>query len=259
MSMLWDKLERTLTSGRIPNILFHGCHMDKIIEVTTEFLERIYQHDKVLIKAYSIVINCGQFKGIKFIREELNFFAKTYINTHTGLFKSIVLLNADKLTMDAQSALRRCIEIFSHTTRFFICVEDKYKILKPILSRCCEICISNVSPMTSSVCIPSRVTYLRNAIDTIITKHRTNVLSSISVDLYGIVTKLYNKAYSSNDLLQLLEVDRVFALTTIQRYELMFAFSKIKRDLRSEELLMFIMVYFITSVSNISTFTRVIL
>ena len=43
--------------------------------------------------------------------------------------------------MDAQSALRRCIELFSHTTRFFIIVEDKYKLLKPILSRFCEIYI----------------------------------------------------------------------------------------------------------------------
>jgi DNA polymerase III delta prime subunit len=55
------------------------------------------------------------------------------------MFKSIVLLNADKLTIDAQSALRRCIELFCHSTRFFIVVEDKNKLLKPILSRFCEI------------------------------------------------------------------------------------------------------------------------
>ena len=48
------------------------------------------------------------------------------------MFKSIILLNADKLTIDAQSALRRCIEVFNHTTRFFIIVEDRYKLLKPI-------------------------------------------------------------------------------------------------------------------------------
>ena len=57
-------------------------------------------------------------------------------------FKSIVLLNGDKLTMDAQSALRRCIELFSHNTRFFLIVEDKYKMLRPILSRFCELYIS---------------------------------------------------------------------------------------------------------------------
>ena len=82
-------------------------------------------------------------KGIKFIREELKFFAKSHINFKDGnLFKSIILSNADKLTIDAQSALRRCIELFSHTTRFFIIVEDKYKLLKPILSRFAEIYVS---------------------------------------------------------------------------------------------------------------------
>ena len=57
-------------------------------------------------------------------------------------FKSIILFNADKLTVDAQSALRRCIEQFSHTTRFFIIIENKDKLLNPILSRFCNIFVS---------------------------------------------------------------------------------------------------------------------
>ena len=48
-------------------------------------------------------------------------------------------MNADNLTIDAQSALRRCIELFSSNTRFFIIVENKHKLLNPILSRFCEI------------------------------------------------------------------------------------------------------------------------
>jgi hypothetical protein len=31
--------------------------------------------------------------------------------------------------------------LFSHNTRFFIIIEDKYNLLKPILSRFCEIYI----------------------------------------------------------------------------------------------------------------------
>ena len=50
-----------------------------------------------------------------------------------------MLLNADQLTIDAQSALRRCIEIFSKSTRFILIIQNKDKILKPILSRFCEI------------------------------------------------------------------------------------------------------------------------
>ena len=77
---------------------------------------------------------------IKFIRENLKYFANSIVEANSGsLFKSIILLNADKLTMDAQSALRRCIEVYNHSTRFFIIVDDKYKILKPILSRFSDI------------------------------------------------------------------------------------------------------------------------
>ena len=87
-----------------------------------------------------MTVNCAHGKGIKFIREDLKFFAKTNIQSNTGtMFKTIVLVNADFLTIDAQSALRRCIELFSYNTSFFIIVENKHKLLNPILSRFCEI------------------------------------------------------------------------------------------------------------------------
>jgi hypothetical protein len=86
-----------------------------------------------------MTVNCSHGKGIKFIRDELKFFAKTNIQVNDVMFKTIVLLNADSLTTDAQSALRRCIELFSNNTRFFIIVENKCKLLNPILSRFCEI------------------------------------------------------------------------------------------------------------------------
>jgi DNA polymerase III delta prime subunit len=89
-----------------------------------------------------MIITRKQGKGIKFIREELKFFSKTHISlNYNNNFKTIVLSNADYLTIDAQSAMRRCIELFSHNTRFFIIVNNKSKLLKPILSRFSEIYI----------------------------------------------------------------------------------------------------------------------
>ena len=85
-----------------------------------------------------MTVNCSEGKGIKFIREELKFFAKTNIHNYNGsIIKSIILLNAEKLTIDAQSALRRCIELFTNYTRFFIVIENKSLLIKPILSRFC--------------------------------------------------------------------------------------------------------------------------
>ena len=137
-----EKLEYFQNIHKIPNILFHGPSGSGKRTIVNEFIHKIYDNDREKIKAFVMYVNCSHGKGIKFIRDELKFFAKTHINSNEGnTFKSIVLLNADKLTMDAQSALRRCIELFSHNTRFFIVAEDKYNLMKPILSRFCEIYI----------------------------------------------------------------------------------------------------------------------
>ena len=135
-----EKLKYFHDIRKIPNIIFNGPSGSGKSTIVNDFITLIYNGNKEKIKDFVMYVNCAHGKGIKFIRDELKFFAKTHINSNGGdIFKSIVLLNADKLTMDAQSALRRCIELFNHTTRFFIIVEDKYKLLKPILSRFCEI------------------------------------------------------------------------------------------------------------------------
>ena len=114
----------------LPNIIFHGASGSGKRTIVNDFIHLIYGENKHKIQDFVMYVNCAHGKGIKFIREELKFFAKTHINSNGGNnFKSIILLNADKLTMDAQSALRRCIELFSHNTRFFIVAEDKYNLI----------------------------------------------------------------------------------------------------------------------------------
>ena len=114
------KLNYFIENHKIPNIIFHGPSGSGKRVLVNTFIKNIYKNNKKLMDAYVMSINCAHGKGIKFIREELKFFSKTHINNNEGnFFKSIILLNADKLTTDAQSALRRSIELFSHTTRIF--------------------------------------------------------------------------------------------------------------------------------------------
>ena len=137
-----NKLNYFISIRKIPNIVFHGSSGCGKRTIVGDFINRIYNGDRNQIKNNIMFVNCAHGKGIKFIRDELKYFAKTNIQCNNNtLFKSIVLYNADELTIDAQSALRRCIELFSHNTRFFIVVENKHKLLKPILSRFCEIYI----------------------------------------------------------------------------------------------------------------------
>jgi len=137
------KLNYFYETQKIPHLIFHGSPGTGKRTLVYDFLNKIYGQDKHKLKTNVMFVNCAHGKGIKFIRDELKFFAKTNIQgvqSASGImFKTIVLFNADSLTIDAQSALRRCIELFSYNTRFFIVVENKHKLLNPILSRFCEI------------------------------------------------------------------------------------------------------------------------
>lgn len=130
------RLEQYVILENVPNLIFHGPSGSGKRTIVNWFLKKIYHEKMQNIKDYVMYVDCAHGKGIKFIREQVKFFAKTNLCIKNDTpFKSIVLSNADKLTTDAQSALRRLIEVFSHNTRFFVIVEEKYSMLLPILSR----------------------------------------------------------------------------------------------------------------------------
>ena len=256
-----DKLNYFHDNHKVPNILFHGPAGYGKKTVVRNFLNRIYNGNKDKIKDFVMNVNCAHGKGIKFIRDELKFFAKTHINSNGGdIFKSIILLNADKLTMDAQSALRRCIELFSHTTRFFIIVEDKYKLLKPILSRFCEIYIPepvyenkiinlyrynlNATFKTKDI-HKTRTEWLKKEL----VKNMTDELTRPM--LLEFILKLYEKGYSAIDIINLLEdPSNMTNLTKIKRYELLVSFNKIRKEFRNEKILLLFILNFIYLSSN---------
>lgn len=259
-----EKLNYFYEIHKIPNILFHGPTGSGKRSIVNEFIHKIYDNDREKIKSFVMYVNCSHGKGIKFIREELKFFAKTHINSNGGNnFKSIILLNADKLTMDAQSALRRCIELFSHNTRFFIVAEDKYNLMKPILSRFCEIYVPE--PLVNGE--PVNL-YKYNLNETFKMKDiKTQKSESLKKELIKSVnkkigieelmilcSKLYEKGYSALDILSLLE-NKKFLDTTInteKRYELLICFNRIRREFRNEKLLILFILNFIFLSSELS-------
>lgn len=180
-----EKLNYFHEIHKIPNIIFHGPSGSGKRTIVNEFIQKIYDGDKEKIKNMVMNVNCAHGKGIKFIREELKFFAKTHIISNGGdIFKSVILLNADKLTMDAQSALRRCIELFSHSTRFFIVIEDKYKLLKPILSRFCEIYVPELIINNTIINLHTRTNNANNANSTNVnTNTNAKMKNSVIMDI----------------------------------------------------------------------------
>jgi len=246
---------------KIPSIIFHGPSGSGKKTIVNEFINTIYDNNKEKIRSFVMYVNCSHGKGIKFIRDELKFFAKTHIHSNFGnIFKTILLLNADKLTMDAQSALRRCIELFSHNTRFFIIAEDKYKLMKPILSRFCEIyipepIINNKSVNLHQYNIMSNFKGKTNSTEWLKKELFKYIKIKLEInDLIALSNKLYEKAYSAYDMIDLLEntnlLDKI--MTIDKKYELLLSFNRIKKEFRSEKLLILFILHFIFLSSNIS-------
>ena len=62
-------------------------------------------------------------------------------------------------------------------------------------------------------------------------------------ELEVFVTKLYEKAYNSLDIIKLIE-DGCFSLDEEKKYELLIAFNKIRKEFRNEKLLLMFVINF---------------
>ncbi|MFC7072856.1 replication factor C small subunit [Halovenus rubra] len=79
-------------------------------------------------------LNASDKRGIDVVRDRVKSFARTSFGGHN--YRIIFLDEADALTSDAQSALRRTMEQFSNNVRFILSCNYSSQIIDPIQSRC---------------------------------------------------------------------------------------------------------------------------
>ena len=267
---LHEKLQYFLKCKKIPNIIFHGLPGTGKKTIVDRFLLDIYDNDAAKVKSNTMMVNCSHGKGIKFIRDELKFFAKTNIESNfNAMFKSIVLLNADSLTIDAQSALRRCIELFSKKTRFFIIVENKHKLLNPIVSRFCEIYVPETHGEDGRYINLYRQNidgrHMREARDgrerERADRDRKRVLDTINLKLEGNVNSdhddaslirlsntIYNEGYSAITVVDNLHM--YLHLDEDRINQLKLYFYKLRPEFRCEKMILFLVLKKIVQVSD---------
>ena len=260
-----QKLRDLYDNDSLPNLLLYGNNLVGKKTLLEQLLLYIYKTNEN-IENNTLILNCSLGKGnIKFIRENLRFFANTITHKNITNFKSIILLNADSLTLDAQSALRRSIEIYNHT-KFFIVTANKSKIIKPILSRFSEIYCneknmnviykllnsnnssnSNISNNSNSNNISNSNSNKINNKVLLIIKNLDSKLETINdttmknVLLLEHSSLIYNKGISANNLLDYFTAKSNFKT---DYYKFLFFFNIYKREIRVEEYLIYIILYF---------------
>jgi len=85
---------------------------------------------------YTLSLNASDERGIDTVRERIKVFS-SYSDRREGVpFRLVILDEADEMTRDAQTALRRIMEESSRHTRFILVCNYSSGIIEPIQSRC---------------------------------------------------------------------------------------------------------------------------
>ena len=157
--------------------------------------------------------------------------------------------------------------MFSNNNRFFIIVENKYNLLKPVLSRFCEIYIPE--PEHNGRIINLYHYNINKLFDTDKNKIKqyqrlkTNIIQKMNSidsveDLIHYCNYLYDKGITGNDLLNIIDKDYLSSfINQEKKYELLVEFTKVKKEFRNEKILLLFILNFVflsldVSIENIS-------
>lgn len=142
---------------------------------------------------YTLGLNASDDRGIKIVRERVKTFAG-YVDRSVGIpFRLIILDEADEMTHDAQTALRRIMEESSRYTRFILVCNYSSQIIEPIQSRCAifrfqKLGKEDVVQSLSKICAEENVECEKEALNRLydITegdlRHSINLLQSAVMD-----------------------------------------------------------------------------
>ncbi len=95
-------------------------------------------------KDNTLDLNASDERGIGMVREKVKKFSR-FAGMVDVPFKIIILDEADEMTSDAQTALRRIIEDAAKICRFILIANNVSKIIDPIQSRCAAFKFTSVS------------------------------------------------------------------------------------------------------------------
>ena len=154
---------------RTPHLLFYG---PPGTGKTSTILAMAKEHYGPHMRDMVMEINASDERGIEVVTGRI----KSFVQTHSfsGLRVKLVILDeADALTAEAQSALRRIMEKSTFSARFCLCCNYVGKIVPPLQSRCTKfrfegIDRSSLHEMALEICDKEKLVFEEGAIDAVL-------------------------------------------------------------------------------------------
>eukprot|EP00484_Ammonia_sp_Unknown_P019795 CAMPEP_0197022942 /NCGR_PEP_ID=MMETSP1384-20130603/3736_1 /TAXON_ID=29189 /ORGANISM="Ammonia sp." /LENGTH=377 /DNA_ID=CAMNT_0042451069 /DNA_START=33 /DNA_END=1166 /DNA_ORIENTATION=- len=184
-------LKNVIQTSNLTHLLFYGPPGTGKTSTILALARQLYGPN--LIKSRILELNASDERGINVVRSKIKSFAQHTVNRSSkepGFpcppYKIIILDEADSMTRDAQTALRRTMEKYSNITRFCLICNYVSRIIAPVASRCSKFRFESLNQESmmgklSEIASAERINISRAVLDDIITMSEGDMRKSITL------------------------------------------------------------------------------
>lgn len=218
-----ETIKKLLINSSLPHLLFYGSPGTGKTSTILALAKEIYGNN---IRLMIMKLDASDDRGINSVREDIKGFAEKTNMFQKGV-KLIILDEADSMTFDAQSALRRIIEKYSATVRFCLICNYENKIIHAIRSRCANFRFSNIdikhiTTKLEQISNDEKLQYNSKVINTIAhlskgdLRKAINLLQTISMQPNNITEEI---CYETAGIPSIDEINKILSILIDSKYD----------------------------------------